>query len=255
MNYEELYTALQPQEKALKDALSSLQKLSRAIGKETESGDLKSMLKDLSTMEETAANVSAVISEVKETVSGFDTETYFRDGDFAEQMIACCEKEGIDVKGSFPVYEMFPYRVKLDLGTQDVYLDRKRIQCVRPQSFVDLVKQGQEKLNRASFNPQKFAGELAKAYDLAILTTGSNPGTDMYLKRLYEFLAPMSRTQRDYDLQSYAFDLARLYNSREDTTKTGRHFQIGTSRKSTKAIRFLDWNGKEDYLSTIRYYD
>ena len=36
MNYENLYEALQPQEKSLKDSIASLQKLSKAVMRETE---------------------------------------------------------------------------------------------------------------------------------------------------------------------------------------------------------------------------
>ena len=45
MNYEELYGQLQPLEKKMKDAVSALQKLSRAIAQDTEKGDLKSLSK------------------------------------------------------------------------------------------------------------------------------------------------------------------------------------------------------------------
>ena len=48
MNYEELYGQLQPLEKKMKDAVSALQKLSRAIAQDTEKGDLESLSKDLS---------------------------------------------------------------------------------------------------------------------------------------------------------------------------------------------------------------
>lgn len=149
---------------------------------------------------------------------------------------------------------MFPYRVKLDMENQDVYLDRKKVQCMRPRSFVDTVRSGQEKLNKASFNPTVFAGELADAYDTALLKMNRQPGADIYLNSLYKFLAPMSRFRKDYDQQSFAFDLARLYISRIEETKNGRRFQFGPSRESNKSIRILDGNGQEYFLSTICFY-
>ena len=255
MNYEELYAEVLPQEKTLKDALASLQKLFKSVGRETEDGDLKSLVRDLNTMAETAASVSAVLNGIKETVSGFDTGTYFENGDFAEQMLALCREKGVDVRGEFPVYEMFPYRVRLDTEGQDIYLDRRKVQCMRPQSFVELVRNGQEKLNKASFNALTFVSELAEAYDLAILSMGKRAGSDIYLKRLYKFLAPMSRFRRDYDQQSFAFDLARLYNSDTEETKNGKKFQFGPSRDQGKSIRILDKDGKEQYLATIRFYE
>lgn len=255
MNYENLYQALQPQEKSIKDSLASLQKLYKTISKETENGDLKNLIKDLNTMLENTDALSEILKEAADTASSFDAASYFESGDFAEQMLAICREKNVDVRGDSPIYEMFPYRVKLDMDNQDIYLDRKKVQCMRPQSFVDLVKSGQDKLNKASFNAQTFAGELADAYDMAVLKLKKQPGSDLYLTSLYKILAPMSRFRKDYDQQSFAFDLSRLYSSGIDETKSGRKFQFGPSRLNNKAIRILDQNGQEVFLATIRFFE
>lgn len=255
MNYEELYAVLQPQEKAVKDRLALLQKLFKAVGKETENGDMKSLARDLSAMAEAAALLSDSLGEINDAVCGFDSRAYFESGEFAQQMLEICEEKGVDVRGEFPVYEMFPYRVKLDAENQDIYIDRKKVQCMRPQSFVDTVKAGQEKLNKAPFNALTFVSELSDAYDLAVLKLNKRPESDIYLSSLYKFLAPMSRFRKDYDQQSFAFDLARLYASEIEETKNGRKFQFGPSRNQNKAIRILDKDGQEQYLATIRFYE
>ena len=163
MNYEDLYQSLQPQEKSVKDSLASLQKLFKAVCRETESGDIKSLARDINAMAEAASAVSSSLEEMKTTTGEFDTKAYFENGDFARQMLDLCQEKNVDVQGTFPVYEMFPYRVRLDVENQDLYLDRKKVQCVRPQSFVDTVRAGQEKLNKAPFNALTFASELADA--------------------------------------------------------------------------------------------
>lgn len=255
MNYENLYQALQPQEKSAKDSLASLQKLYKAVCRETESGDIKSLARDLSAMADAAAALSSVLEGMRESVGDFDAKAYFESGEFAEQMLAACEEKKVDVRGNFPVYEMFPYRVRLDTENQDIYLDRKKVQCMRPQSFVDLVKSSQERLNRASFNALVFVNELSDAYDMAVLKLKKHPESDIYLTSLYKFLAPMSRFRKDYDQQSFAFDLARLYASEVEETKSGRKFQFGPSRNNNKAIRILDKDGQEQFLATIRFYE
>lgn len=254
MNYENLYQNMQPDQKTLKDALVSLQKLFKSVSREMESGDMKNLVRDLNSMKETAALLTSSLDNLTDTVEDFDTKAYFENGEFAEQMLAVCRDKGVDVRGDFPVYEMFPYRVKLDTENQDIYLDRKKVQCMRPQSFVDIVKSGQEKLNKASFNALTFVNELADAYDLACLKLKKNPESDIYLTSLYKFLAPMSRFRKDYDQQNFAFDLARLYISETEETKNGRKFQFGPSRNNNKAIRILDKDGQEQYLATIRFY-
>lgn len=255
MDYENLYQALQPDEKTLKESIASLQKLFKAVGRETENGDIKSLSRDLGSMAETVSVLSSSLESMKQLVEEFDTKAYFESGEFADQMLAKCEEKGVDVRGEFPVYEMFPYRVKLDVENQDLYMDRKKVQCVRPGSFVDTVKAGQEKLNKASFNALTFVNELSDAYDLAVLKLKKNPESDIYLTSLYKFLAPMSRFRKDYDQQNFAFDLARLYISEVEETKNGRKFQFGPSRNNGKAIRILDKDGQEQFLATIRFFE
>ncbi len=254
MHYEEFYADLQPQEKSVKEELAALQRLFKAVGREMTGGDVKSLVKDLAGMADVAAALQETLEKMQETAAGFDAQGYFAGGEFARQMLEICEEKGVDVRGEFPVYEMFPYRVRLDVDNQDIYMDRKKVQCMRPAAFVDTVKAGQEKLNKVSFNGPAFAGELADAYDLAVLKLKKRDGSDIYLTSLYKFLAPMSRFRKDYDQQSYAFDLARLYASGIEETKNGRRFQFGPSRIGNKAIRILDGEGKEQYLATIRFF-
>lgn len=256
MNYENLYQTLLPREKNLKDSITALQRLSKTVGKETENGDIKNLSRNLKAMAEAAAAVSSILEEVQTAVDDFDTRSYFESGDFAEQMLAACEEKEIDVQGDFPVYEMFPYKIKLDAENQDVYMDRKKVQCVRPQSLAGIIKAGQEKLNKASFNAQTFLSELSEAYDMAVLKLKKRPGSDIYLSNLYKFLAPMSRFRRDYDQHSFAYDLARLYNSGIEETKNGRRFQFGPSKNNSgKSFRILDNNGNEQFLSMICFFD
>lgn len=254
MNYEDLYKQLQALEKELKDTLTAAQKLYKAIGKDSENGDLKNLSKDIASLADITASQSGTLEQLNEAVQQFDSKSYFESGDFTMQMLACCRDRGIDVKGEYPVYEMFPYRVRFDAENQDIYLDRKKLHCMRPQSFVNTVKAGQDRLNKASFNALTFANELADAYDLALLKANKPAGTDIYLNNLYKYLTPMSRYRRDYDQQSFAFDLARLYSAGLEEIKDGRRFQFGPSRNNSKAIRILDHDGHEQFLATICFY-
>ncbi|MBT9138788.1 MAG: hypothetical protein DDT31_01364 [Syntrophomonadaceae bacterium] len=85
--------------------------------------------------------------------------------------------------------------------------------------------------------------------------SSTSPVGDIYLKNLYTLLTPMRRFRRDYDQQSFAFDLARLYASEVRSVEDGRQFQFGPSRKINKSIRILDQNGREQYLATIRFFE
>ena len=196
---------------------------------------------------------------MQEVVDGFDIRTYVESGEFHNQLISCCESLSVDVKGDFPNYEMFPFRVRMDVENLDMYLDRKKVQCMRPLAFVQMVKTSIDKMLKAPFDPSSFTSELANAYDLALLKQNngkaiSSSSGDIYLKSLYTFLTPMRRFRKDYDQQSFAFDLARLYASGMDSTDDGRKFQFGPSRNIGKCVRILDKDGAEQYLATIRFY-
>ncbi len=255
MNYEELYGELQPLEKKLKDTVSALQKAYKSIMKDTEAGDLKSLSKDLAVFSGVFGEQAAVVGMIREQVDGFDGKEYFESGEFAAQMLELCRENEVDVTGEYPVFEMFPYKVKFDTENQDIYLDRKRIPCLRPQSFVQTVKAGKNRLMKANFNAQAFLNELSDAYDMAALKMKKQPEADIYLTNIYKLLVPMGRFRRDYDQQSFAFDLARLYASDVETTKNGRRYQFGPARANNRAIRILDSDGREQFLATIRFFD
>ena len=256
MNYEELYRALAPLEKRMKDLAASLQKNVKSIGKNTENGDLKALAKDLAACQELLKAQESLRGQIQELVEGFDGKEYMESGDYAGQLMELCQEKGVDITGTYPVFEMFPYRVRFDAENQDIYMNRKKVQCMRPASLVQTVRASQERLKKASFNEQTFLNELAEVYDLAVLKSGKTTGNDLYLLNLYKFLTPMGRFRRDYDQQSFAYDLARLYEFRDSdlTTKDGRRFQFGPCRKQAKAIRILDGEGKEQFLSTIRFF-
>ncbi len=111
---------------------------------------------------------------------------------------------------------------------------------------------------RAPFNAAAFAAEVADAYDTALMRRSNgkpcSADADCHLSGIYPYPAPMSRHRREYDKQSYAFDLARLYGSGLSQVKDGRSFQFGPSRNNNRAIRILDGEGAERFLATVRFY-
>lgn len=254
MDYETLYNEYLAYEKAIKEKIKLVTKLQKAIAKNMDSGDLFKSISDTELLHQASDELSELTSNVKALLSTFDAREYMESGLFAQQLLSQCEQSNVDVIGDFPVYEMFPYKVRFDVENQEAYLDRKKVSCLRPSTLVSIVKAGQEKLYKASFRANQFASELASAYDLACLKLGKEAGADIYLTTLYKYLVPMSRSRKEYDQQSYAFDIARLFDAQEVEVKGGRSFQFGPSRNNSKALRILDQTGREYYLATIRFY-
>ncbi len=256
MNYEDLLAGAKAIEKEMTERLKAEQR--KSIQKSMEAGDVKSWLRDLELLSQASEAHRDALATLREMVEAFDTREYIESGDFTRQLIEACEDADLDIKGEFPTYEIFPYRLRVDAENQDLYVDRKKMQCLRPKSFASGLKTSREKLMRVSFNAAAFAAELANAYDIALACQASGKtyvkDADCYLSSLYSYMAPMSRLRREYDKQSYAFDLARLYISDIDEIKGGRKFQFGPARNNNKAIRILDGDGGERFLTTIRFY-
>jgi hypothetical protein len=259
MNYEEFYQQAQALEKGMKEKLQSVQKSFKSITKNSAKGDLKNLSKDLEQLQEAWDEQTLLIDRLRELTEGFDGKAYMESGDFARQMIEYCNQHSVDITGDFPTYEIFPYKVKIDPENQDLYVDRKRISCLRPSSFVRDVKQSRERYMKSAFNAAAFLNELAAAYDLAVavkknkaINAPSDP--DLLLSDLYTYLTPMQRARREYDLQNYAFDLSRLYASDAEYTKDQRRFEFGSGKRMKKLIRILDQNGNEQFLGTIRFF-
>lgn len=254
MDYDTLYSEYLVLEKELKEKLKTVTKLQKSIAKQMESGDVFRSVSDTALLSQVSKEVESIVSDMQVLLEGFDAKQYLESGLFTEQLLSECTKKGVDVIGSFPLFEMFPYTVRIDVETQDVSVDRKKVSCLRPSALVGTIRGGQEKLYKASFNAGQFANELALAYDFALLKLDKPMGTDIYLTTLYKYLVPMSRFRKDYDQQSFAFDIARLFDNELVEIKGGRSYQFGPSRNSNKTLRILDRSGREHFLATIRFF-
>ncbi len=253
MNYEELFSQLSSVEKTLNDSLKDGTKSCKTILKDTESGDLKDLDKAIKAMEASIESQKAALTAIREAVEGFDRTKYVVEGDFSKQMLEECEKNEIDVRDlGGMVYDMFPSKITISRDTLDITLDKKKVQCFRPKALVQTVKETQEKLKKEKFNDERFIKELAAAYDLVVLKKGKKlKGGNAQIKDVYAMMTPTARAKKEYDIQTFAFDLARLLASGTRYLKDGRFLDIDSSRHGNDAIRYLDVNGNESYFSMI----
>lgn len=256
MNYEDLLGELQPLEKQMKDTTGACAKSYKNVAKYSESGDLKALRKELDNYASLLQQQTQLAEELQELVNAFDENTYLESGDFSDQMLGYFEEENMDVIGEFPTYEVFPYRLRFDTNNMEVFLNKKKLSCMRPYALVNTVKTNQEKLMKSSFNAQAFLNELAAAYDMYIASAKKMDGADVYLRDLYKILVPMGRFRKEYDIDTtFAYELARLHmNDEVEMAKGDRRYQFGTSRENKKAIRILDDEGNEHYIATIRFF-
>jgi hypothetical protein len=259
MNYEEFYGTYNELSELLRGQIATHQKLLKRINKGIEKGDLKAAARDLPTANAIAADCVRSIADITEKIQSVDMRAYMESGDFARQLVEFCAERRIDIKGEGNAYEVFPYRLKIDPQNEEVLVNKRKAVGLRPRAIVDELEKERDKLMSASFNPEQYATELAAAYDLAALVSskGKKPvsGTDIYLSTIYKYMTPMRRFRKEYDMQSYAFDVARMYNALGPVAEVnGRTYQFGSSRDNNRAIRIIDTVGNERFLTTISFF-
>ncbi|MDR2163654.1 MAG: hypothetical protein LBO70_06930 [Clostridiales Family XIII bacterium] len=259
MDYELIYEDFAELAETLKSQLSNQQRLLKRINKGMSSGDIRNTAKDIAAFIPSSDETGQTIDAIRHLVDGIDVTDYLESNDFAKQLIRECKERDVDIVGENRSYEIFPYRLRINPPDGEVLINGKKAPGLRPAAVADFLAKGKAKLLSANFNADKFAAELASAYDNAIIVGAKGkkavPDADVYLNTIYKFLAPMGRFRRDYDAQSYAFDIARLYNAAEGITLAdGRKIQFGPSRVNNRAIRILDAFGNELFIATVRFY-
>jgi len=257
LDYEQYYSDAQVLAKELKEKTDAQSRSVKKIQKYISDGDISALPKLFTALRDAAREREDTLVRLETLTEGFDGQEYMSGGDFTAQMLECCRQLGVDVQGSFPVYEMFPCRVTVNPETQDVTVDRKRLQCLRPSKLISDIKTELDKLSKAQFNTQIFVKELAAAYDLAIIKVSKKKriadDAPMYAQDLYDVLTPMRRYKKDYTKHNFAYDLSRLYAEESVTIDDGRVLRFDTVRDTKKAIRILDRHGAEQLITTIRF--
>ena len=258
MDYEQFLTDAQLCAKGVKEKTDVQSRAVKNVQKCLAEGDLYSLPKLFSTLRDASTAREEALIRLEDITSGFDGKEYMASGDFAAQMLEYCRQLDVDVQGTYPVYEMFPCRVTVNPETQDVTVDRKKMQCLRPSKLVNDIKKELDKLSKASFNASAFAKELAAAYDLAIIKASRkkpcSADSPVYLLDLYEYLTPMRWHKKEYTKNNYAYDLARLFATEDISLDDKRKMRFDTVRDAKKAIRILDSHGMEQFITTIRFY-
>ncbi|MGD1821630.1 MAG: hypothetical protein ACPKM0_02570 [Pleomorphochaeta sp.] len=254
MNYEDFFQKYTEIEKINKDSIKTFNRFQRALSKHIAQGEIKLVKQDLENIKNNNILIEESTKQLEELVESFNPQEYIESGEWTNQMLEYGKQAKVDIQGSFPIYEMFPFKVRIDSENQDIFIDRKKASYLRPSFFINKVKEMQTKLNKASFNAVKFATELANCYDQYLIIHNKKAQADVYLLDLYKLLVPMGRFKSDYNKQAFAFDIARLRRAGEIIIKDGRKIQLGSSRNEKKAIRVLNDLGLEEFFSTVMFY-
>ena len=113
-NYELFRNEMQEPMKTLKTATALADNCSKASIKAIDAGDFKALDAKLKTLRSTLQTLTEALDTVENKRNTFDVATYFSEGDFAEQLVACCKEANVDVQIEGNNYRMFPSKVTID---------------------------------------------------------------------------------------------------------------------------------------------
>jgi hypothetical protein len=254
MNYEEFYGEYQTIFGKVKDQYKTQQKLMTRINGNVKKGDLKTALRDLSSLSAQVADVSESISRLQENVNSVDTAAYLTTGDFFHELIATCGEMKINIKGEGNTYEIFPFRLRVDANSE-LQINERKAPGLRPKAIAEKLNKDRAKLLSGTFNAPAFIESLQKAYDTLVWEKKSKvKEPDLPLTDIYKKLTPLSRFRTEYTLQTFTLDIMRLYAHEPKTASDGREYEFSPGRNNRTALRIVDADGNEHYLAIVRFF-
>jgi hypothetical protein len=164
----------------------------------------------------------------------------------------------IPLQGSYPNYELIPFKLILDPGQGAVILSvgrkSERISAFEPQQVAAWVAARYKKLVDKKFDSQRFCRELVDAYQtgnrIAYKQDEVLWGHAVSLSTIYELLTVRYSARQEYPKELYIFELGRLKEQLEIRYQNYR-LVFGTAKKQKNALLVTDSQGRENSLSSL----
>ncbi len=194
-----------------RQASAHLAKLERAL----RDGDLGQAERVLGWLEATLGKQRETVARLKDKLPTYDVSSYLRE-EFHAGFWAACREQDLPVTGTFPAYEVFPFKVRVRPEHRIIEVNERQLRLLRPRALAAYLKAANGRLYRERFNAVAFLEALAAVYDtmLAVRRAAYGPvqeDLDVSLLEVYERLTPLPAQRRAYLGNMFAFDLHRLF--------------------------------------------
>lgn len=245
--------------KPLADRMASATKraalLSGRLSKSVQLGDVRQITNAIEELATTPAKLIEAQKELAEAQASFDSGNYLREA-FPVEFEQACAAEGLKLEGYFPRYHIFPFDVVIDPDGLSALVNRKRTGALRPAVLAREARREKERLESSKFSPDDFLCGLFHAWENLNLRYSRGRKMDLRsavkLRQVYRELNPMRRQRREYPETFFAFDVQRLISSGVMEIH-GHQCQLGSARDASGALRMLDRQGQERFLSTVNF--
>ena len=249
---------LQDSFKGLVDTHKSLAATVKKVLNSAAVGELESLTQALERYQELLMRQNEWVRQLKESAPAFNVQEYLQE-QFHKGFLEALAEEELPVEANYPVYEIFPFKVRVVPEQGLVKINDKIKRTLRPKALARYLKQEIRRLNSLPFNGPRFLHALARAYDtkIHILTVTHKielNEQEVLLKEIYNLLTPLPHQKKEYPLQMFAFDLHRLLKDNCTLTGDGRRLWIGNVRKNQQAMLILNAQGVPQRYGVIKFF-
>jgi len=199
-----------------------------------------------------------VLQGFQEKLPSFDLPSFLGEN-FHQSFLAALDEQDLAVEEAYPVYEVLPFKIRVQPDKEMVTINEKTVRDLRPGVLARRLKREIERLQAASFDAGRFLAVLAAAYDLEMAKNFAEKKIEaneqeVLLRDIYKILTPLPQQKRAYPLQLFAFDLHRVQRSGQKTAPDGRRLVLGSVRDPRRALVILDARGQPERLGTLKFY-
>ena len=226
-----------------KGEAEKLDRLQKVLVKSAKSAFRAASVLDFQGTRKHAAATRALLGTYAEQFGQWERAmSAFRLSDISEQEYRdafeqACRKADLQLEGSFPSYEVFPFDIRFSLLHEQVVVNRQVHRTMDPEFLAGVIRNEQDRLNRSRLNAGQFMSALLRAYDLLVaesVQVRGKPMKQVGIKKVYQVLTLLGGRSA-YSERQFAFDISRL-RAKSDLLHDGRHLVFGHVRSQANAI-------------------
>lgn len=191
-----------------------------------------------------------------------DNRKAFESASYQEDLEKAMRLKELPFEGEFPNYAIGPFKLEIATPKYEIMLKfgrkTKRFNFLEPNEVANTVSSYYRKIVKRSFNADRFAKDLLKAYEVANRLIHRDKivkwGNAVSLKELYKLLSLRAMSRREYPENQYIYDLSLF--RRSDMRFNGHHFELGTSREIGRTYLLTDLDSKREVrVSSLIIYE
>ena len=241
--------------KVVQERVKQVSLRAKQLEKCFQTGNMDGIVTAVTQVTEVNQLIAQSAADIKRKLDNFDLPSYMQNN-FQKDLYTTCQKEGVNIQGTFPRYEVFPFYVEINTIEKYALINGKKIKSMRPSTLSKTIKVEKDFLEKASFNADSFLQGIYSCYQLLVaklrIDTGASTDISISLKDIYSTLTGLPAFRKAYTVNMFSFDLHRLLRAGH-LEISGYMMELGSVRQRANALRILDEKGREQFYGRIQF--